>query len=153
MVGLLIAGLLTWLGFSSIASLKEKRGRQEIQKNLSSLFESLSVQTDLADESVLFVYFNSECEFCQWEVREIGENLDRFENTKIAFVSHEPEDQARSFLAKHRLESFYLEVPTDRVMSSFDGGVPQIFIYKKGLLKEHFRGEVKVEAILKTLTD
>lgn len=153
LIGLIIAGLITWLGFSSISSLKEKEGRQEIQKNLSSIFESFGIHDDSYDETVLLVYFNSECEYCQWEVREISENLERFENITLAFVSHEPEEQARAFLAKHNLEQSYLKVSADRVISSFDGGVPQIFIFKMGLLEKHFRGEVKIEGILKALAD
>lgn len=148
-----MASLITWLGVTSISSLKEREHREEIQNKLSSIFESLGIQNDLVDGAILLVYFNSECEHCQWEVREISENLARFENIKLAFVSHEPEEQARAFLTQHKLESFYLKVSADRVMSSFDGGVPQILIYKKGLLERHYRGEVRIEVILEVLDD
>ena len=38
-----------------------------------------------------------------------------------------------------------------KITHTIMGGVPQIFIYKDGSLNKHFKGEVKIEAILEVL--
>jgi len=151
--GVLVVALIAWMGFASISSIKSKKGSEEIRESLVKVYQQLGVDPRESEKKMLLIYFNSECEHCQWEVRKIGENLDLFENTNLAFVSHESEDQAIEFLKQHELAQFYLNASADKVMATFSGGVPQLFIYERRELKKHFRGEVKIEAILEVLKD
>lgn len=150
-VALVILILIAWLGVSSVAKLKTKEEVKEVQNSLESIFSKLGIYALETNRTTLIIYFNSECEFCQWEVEEISKHFDEFENVQMAFVSHEPEDEAIQFLKSHNLDQFYLTSRTENVMSTFTGSVPQLFIYKQGKLVNQFKGEVKIELILEAL--
>jgi len=147
-IGILFFILLIWLGYSSINTLNQKTKITQSQEQLSQVYEQLSVSDFNTDQPTAIIYFNSECEHCQWEMEEIEKNISSFRNVQLLLISFEPQSQAMQFLAKYNLSKFYLAVKSEKVMSTFAGGVPQTLIYKKGALIKHFRGEVKVESIL-----
>jgi hypothetical protein len=69
----------------------------------------------------------------------------------LLLASFEPQNEAIQFLKEHNLAEHYVNVNPDLLTSTIMGGVPQTFIYKNGELQKHFKGEVKIEAILKVL--
>ncbi len=150
-IGVMIFGLLGWMGYSSIQSLKEKRGREVLTNSLSEMFESLKIDAEIPEGRTFLMYFNSECQHCQWEIEQLSKHIDQFTGTNIALVSLEPTDSAFQFLQEYALQSYFMETDPEYIMSTFNGGVPQIFIYEKNELKEKFRGEVKMEVLLEAL--
>jgi len=148
---ILLIGFIGWLGYKGVSKLLAKEEVEESQNSLSAIFKKLGVQEAATDQSTILVYFNSECEHCQYEIQEIQTHLHKFANVQLAFVSHEPPAQARAFLAQHDLQDYYLSSSRDQVLRAFMGGVPQLLIYRDGELVRHFRGEVKMETILETL--
>lgn len=141
---------MLWFGASTLKNLIKKERIMGIHNSLSLTLGELGTSQLINKPTVLF-FFNSECEHCQWEVNEVSKNLDLFNNNSLLFVSFEPRDEAIEFLQKHQLSQYYLEASPDKVMSTFTGGVPQTFIYKNDNLVKHFKGEVKIEAILNAL--
>lgn len=148
---IIVFSLLGWMGYSSVQKLDEKKEREVLANSLSSMFESLNVDAEIPEGSTLLMYFNSECEHCQWEIKQLSKNIDEFSGINIAFVSLELTDSAFLFLKKHTLQQFFIETRPENIMSTFKGGVPQIFIYKGDKLQQKFRGEVKIETLLKAL--
>ena len=151
LVGISIIGLLGWMGYSSVLILDMKQKREELTNSLSSIFESLDIAAKIPEGTTLLMYFNRECEHCRWEVKQISENIDQFSNINIALVSLEHGDSVRPFLQKHSLEEFFVETDPEKIMATFSGGVPQIFIYKENELERKFKGEVKIELLIKSL--
>lgn len=150
-LGILIAGLLSWMGYSSIKKLDKKAESDNIVQNLDSLTSKLKIHQIVADKETIFIYFNSDCHFCQWEMKELQKHIDEFEDFQLVLASFEHQEDALSFLAKHDLAQYYAHVNPDLLSSTIMRGVPQTFIYQNGQLKKHFTGQVKIEAILEVL--
>ena len=139
------------MGYISIKKLDKKQTIQERQSELSEMFDQLG-QVDLPIKaSTILIFFNSECEHCQWEMEEISNKIDEFSQYQLLLVSFEPEEEAIAFLSKQDLSTYYIKSTPDRVMTAFTGGVPQTLLYRDGKLIKHFKGEVKVDAILGVL--
>ncbi len=149
--GLLVVGLLSWMGYSSIRKLDQQSKSEEIVESLNSLTSNLGLKEINNYQPTIFMYFNSDCHFCQWEIKELQENITEFRDYQLLLASFEPEDEAIQFLKEHNLAEYYVNVNPDLLTSTIMGGVPQTFIYKNGELQKHFKGEVKIEAILKVL--
>lgn len=143
--------LLALLGYFSIGKLNRKGKVAKNQEQLSKVYNLLGVSNFDTDKLTVLFYFNSECEHCQWEMTEISKHINSFRNYQLLLISFEPQAQAIQFLDKYNLSKFYLAVKSEKVMFVFTGGVPQTLIYKEGTLAKHFRGEVKIEAILEQL--
>ncbi len=151
LVGVVVFGLLGWMGYSSAQSLKEKEKKEVLSDSLTEILESLKIDAKVPEGKTMLIYFNSECQHCQWEIQELGENIAQFSSANIALVSLEPSDSAIQFLKKHSLQQYFVKTNPEHIMSTFSGGVPQIFIYQGDKLQKKFRGEVKVEALLEAL--
>jgi hypothetical protein len=65
----------------------------------------------------------------------------------------EPPDQAKDFLKMLRLEEFYVPVDPERILKTFTGVLPQIFIYKEDTLVKHYEGEVNTEFVFKYINE
>ncbi|RUA28259.1 MAG: hypothetical protein DSY77_16200 [Bacteroidetes bacterium] len=150
-IGLLVIGLLSWMGYSSVQKLDQKNKSEAIVQNLNSLTNNLGLKVLNHNQPTIFMYFNSDCHFCQWEMKEIGKNIDKFQTYQLLLASFEPKRDALDFLQQYNLSQYYVEVNPDLLTSTIIGGVPQTFIYKDGKLAKHFKGEVKIEAILEVL--
>ena len=148
---ILLVGFIGWLGYKGVSKFQAKEAVEESQNSLEAIFEKLGVQESEINLATMIVYFNSECEHCQYEIQEIQNNLEKFQDITLAFVSHEPPEQAHAFLTQHQLQDYYLSSNRDQVLSAFTGGVPQLLIYKDNELVRHFKGEVKIEAVLAVL--
>ncbi|HET8858611.1 hypothetical protein [Marivirga sp.] len=150
-VVLLVIGLLSWMGYSSVQKLDQKSRSEVIVQNLSSLTNNLGLEIANTDQPTIFMYFNSDCHFCQWEMEQIEKNKEKFQSYQLLLASFEPKSEALYFLQQYNLAHHYVEVNPDSLTSTISGGVPQTFIYENGSLKKHFKGEVKIEAILEVL--
>jgi thiol-disulfide isomerase/thioredoxin len=150
-IGLLGIGLLSWMGYSSVHKLDQKSKSEAIVQNLNSLTNNLGLNKANTDQPTIFMYFNSDCHFCQWEMKEIGENIEKFQNYQLLLASFEPKAEALDFLQQYNLAQHYAEVNPDSLTNTITGVVPQTFIYENGLLQKHFKGEVKIGAILEVL--
>ncbi len=162
---LLVAVLCTgaYLGSSILQKYEQK---QQVQENCQTLaafsFQNLAGQAfelnDMAaGQPTLVIYFNPDCEHCQYEARAIRDSLHRFEQTNVLLISDEPSARLQEFGAEYDL----LGYPNVHILHDANGdfrrlfgtsSVPSIFIYNREReLVKHFKGETKIEAILKYL--
>lgn len=99
------------------------------------------------------VLYNSSCEHCQYELAQIKAAINSFNDVELVFLSSEPIHvikQAALPFQEDRNVNFVKINPED-VFDNF-GTVryPTILIYgTNGRLIKEFKGETKVEAILK----
>ena len=154
----------SWLVTKTFQSYRAKKAATEkIQTLQHCCFESMhGGQTCLdgfnPNQPTVIIYFNPECEHCQYEATEIGRQPERFAKANMILIT--PDDSAKrieAFASRFRLwQVDNLVVLLDRnfqFKNQFGTSVfPSVFIYgtNKRLLKQ-FVGEVKMEAVLKII--
>ena len=146
--GIIVLSIMGWMLFGSMQKLAKVKEIENKQNSLSTLLNYIDFNNYFSDQTSLIIYFNSECEFCQSEMQLISSNISSLEDYQILLISHEPKESAFSFLSKHNLSDYYLEIAPEKVMQMFTGGVPQTLIYQKNNLVKHFKGAVKIETII-----
>ena len=106
------------------------------------------------NRTVVLIYFNSECQHCQYELGEIQKNVPAFADTEIVFMSSENLSVIREIPPQYTLTQpnfHFTKINPEDVFENFGSlSVPNIFIYgADGKLIKEFKGETKMEAILK----
>ncbi len=150
-----------FLVLKTVYRIKDKK---QIANNIASLpdltiiktdFNSLKINSITSNNSIILIAFNTTCDVCQHEIKDILDNIKRFEKVKIVMISSEPMDSIINFQRKYELNKYdniFLGQVNDVYASQILGIeiIPQIFIYSsdKKLIKV-YKGEAKLDAILK----
>lgn len=109
--------------------------------------------------ATVFVYFNSECDYCLHEAQSIRKNLSRFDSTQFVFVSFEPVENIKKFAYAQQLLGIenitFVQDASFVFAQKFDANsIPYLLIYSedKRLIYKH-KGQVKAETILRVLAE
>ena len=160
---ILFVSLLAYFGYKIITKIKHKK---QIAHNIKTIpvfsFEKTQggVYTNknlIANQATLFIYYNSQCEFCNEEAKMIRENITKFANIQIVFVSYENTKQIIAFAKTHQLYNYdNITFLSDTKMSFsaiFDvKSLPCLILYDRNKqLIEKIKGQVNVETLLKQL--
>ncbi|MCH3883484.1 TlpA family protein disulfide reductase [Tenacibaculum aquimarinum] len=158
----LLVCILGFLGYKITRKLNHKKEVVERIKTTPSFsFKTIEnlvyTEKDLPNVPVVFVYFNSECEFCKTEASKIQSRLTDFKNVQLVFVSFEKKETIESFASVYKLDNqenvLFLEDKKGLFSEIFDvNSIPYIVVYNKDkeLLKK-FKGATKVDDILAVL--
>lgn len=102
---------------------------------------------------VVFILYNSTCEHCQYELSQINAEINSFNNIELVFLSSEPIlaiKKVALLFESHRNVNFIKINPEDVYDNFGTVRYPTILIYgTNGKLIKEFKGETKVEAILR----
>ena len=105
----------------------------------------------------VFIYFNSECDFCQHEAQDISSNIDQLQNLQLLFISQENVSIINQFATQHQLNNLkkitFLHDSTGDFARQFDTStIPTILVYdeRQNLFKKH-KGQLNSKGILKIL--
>lgn len=105
----------------------------------------------------IFIYFNTDCDYCQHEAQSISENLASFKDTQFLFVSTENPAAIKEFAKSYHLldqpNITFLHDNTNTFYARFDANsIPYLLVYnkKQELIKKH-KGQLNAEAIRKIL--
>lgn len=154
---LLIAlGLIGYFGFSIYEDLQRK---QAIEKRIATLpeftMETLEGEIKRVDGSLskplILTYFDTDCHFCQAEIRSMRGHAPLQKQAVVYLVSDEHIDSLRAFAHAFELDSLQsITVFHDvngKVRKLFGvPGVPNTFVYNTtGKLLANFKGETKAE--------
>lgn len=109
------------------------------------------------NNSVLIIYFNTECKYCNYQIRYINEQLVKFKDFQVLLISIEEPDILKQYFTTSDLINrdfiyilFDKEMQFERVFGKCP--FPTSFIYNRNKeLVKIFKGEVKVEALLRYL--
>jgi peroxiredoxin len=107
----------------------------------------------------LFLFFDPECENCKEEFKQINIYRDSFPDCQMVFVSTLPENMILDFLERIDFQPsanmFFLRDIKAELMQTIDvKGVPSALIYdKNGKLIKNYAGQVKIETLIKYLSD
>lgn len=158
-----ILSLLSYLGYNVIYKVKEKN---QVAKQLEIIpdFEFLTLEQQPFTKAnlkpnlnTIFIYFSSECDFCQHEAQIISDNLDSFKNVQFIFVSTEPIATIKQFLEQYNLDAktkiTFLYDNNNTFSSQFDANsIPYLLIYNQNqkLIKKH-KGQLNAKGILRVL--
>ncbi len=157
---LLVTIVFFWLIKSTSKNLTTIKNRQELLLRLPnlSLFTKDSVKFRIeTGQPIVLIYFNSNCEHCQYEVNDVYNNIQSFDEAKVLFLSSESTAQIKAFADTNKLLKFpnvtFAKIESAHAAEIFGTlSVPHIFIYgQDGKLRKEFRGETKAEAIAKYL--
>ncbi|MBX3240805.1 MAG: TlpA family protein disulfide reductase [Chitinophagaceae bacterium] len=160
---ILIVSILLTLGYMLISTAQRK-------KNISNAIQTIPdfIATDLNGNPfsqsdlrknipVIFTYFNSGCDFCQREAKDIRENIRLFNNVQLLFLSTELPDVIGDFAQAYDLADYsniiFLHDANNKVANQFGISViPTTLIYGKDLqLLRKYKGQIKAVHIIKEL--
>jgi len=150
LVFLLLA--ISWLGLRGFKNLSLKEKITHKQHDVNTFLKPFRLEAN-GQKPALVVYFNSGCEYCHWQMSHLQDNLSSIAHCQLFLFSHEGYEDAKQYLKKFNLEAYLVSASSDQVIKSFSGGVPQVLVYQEGTLKKHFKGAVKIEAILDVLAE
>ncbi len=107
--------------------------------------------------STVFIYFSSECDFCQYEAQSIKNSIEDFKNVQLIFVSSEPVNKIRQFVDQHELNNYQNIIFLHDHLSVFSNqfkarSIPYVLVYNENqrLIKAH-KGQLNAKGILKFL--
>lgn len=163
---ILVASFICILAFFAFQIITKINHKKEVAENIKIIpkfsYKDINggffTKQDLKiNTPTLFLYFNSECEFCNEEAEMIKENVEKFQNFQLIFVSFEKPGLIQAFAAKHQL-TFYDNIHflcDNKVTFSttFDvKSLPCLVLYDKNQkLIEKIKGQTKPENLLKKL--
>jgi len=160
-IALIIVSIIGFLGYSIYGKINHKK---EVAARIKTVpaFSFKTLDGNLftnknLDETKpkLFIYFNSDCEFCQSEAESIHKQINNLNKVQLIFVSFEEIDKIKTFATHYQLLNvdniIFLEDANFKFEPLFDAkGIPFMLLYSKdNRLIKKFNGVTKVENILK----
>lgn len=157
--------LLGYMSSSIYTSNKENKATAERVKNIppfsfNDLHGYTFKNTDLSlQQNCLLIYFHPNCEHCQYEASLFIPNMKELSSYQILMISSDSIQNIKKFEEDYHLNEMdnivMLHDPNYDFEKIFGTKmIPTSFIYNKNQrLKKIFKGEVKIEAILKNLED
>ncbi len=161
-IAFILISIIGFLVYKISSKLNHKKEIAERTQNIppfsfQTLSGSIFTENNLTKEPAIFVYFNSDCDYCQAEAIKIQKHLKDLKDTQILFVSFENKEGIQKFAKDYKLDKedniTFLEDSKGEFSKTFDvNSIPYIVVYDKNkqLLKK-FKGATKVDDILKVL--
>lgn len=152
----LLLGTCTFLLSMIYQKIEAKKVFAEQVKRLpkSTNFQWIGKQAPNNDAKTIILFFNPDCDHCQYEAKAILEHKSDFTTTNFWWVTTVDSSAINDFSKKYHLDKlskhYFAKLPAEKVVETFGSvSVPHIFIYDKtGVLQKEFRGETKIEALL-----
>lgn len=160
-----VLGVLSYLGFNVISIAKEKN---KIAKQSETIpeFEFLTLEQQPFSKAnlkpnlnTIFIYFNSECDFCQHEAQSISESIDKFKNIQLVFVTTEPTEKIETFSKQYDLNNkeniVFLQDNKEEFSKIFKAvSIPFTLIYdKKQQLIKTQKGQLNAVGVLRIINE
>lgn len=155
--------ILIFLGYQITSKIKYKN---KIAKNIKTIpafaYQDINgnifTNEELRKETAtIFIYFNTECEFCNEEAKIIKENINEFNKSQLVFVSFEKPELIKKFAQKHQLKTYdnvyFLCDNKVTFAATFDvNSLPCLVLYdKKQNLIEKIKGQTGIEVLVKKM--
>ncbi|WKL46271.1 redoxin domain-containing protein [Flavobacterium pectinovorum] len=157
---LLFIGILVFLGYQIRSKINHKN---EVAQNIKTIpaftYQNLNgnifTNEDLKKEiAIIFIYFNTECEYCDHEAQMIEENITKLKKIQLVFVSFEKPEQIKKFAQKHQLTTYdnvyFLCDNKVTFAATFDvNSLPCLVLYDKNQnLIEKIKGQTSIKILL-----
>ena len=157
---ILVLSLLAFMGYNVVNKINHKK---QIAENIKKMpaFSYVTLENKVftneklkQNKPTLFIYFNSECDFCNHEAEMVQQNLEQLKDIQVVFISYEPIEKIKSFAAKfkllHHANIYFLSDSKITFATTFDvKSMPCLVLYdKENNLIEKIKGQVKIEMVL-----
>ncbi|WP_340075573.1 peroxiredoxin family protein [Leptobacterium sp. I13] len=155
--------LISFLGYNVASITKEQNAFKERIRDMpefsyQTMDNTVFSKNNLAPHlPTVFIYFNSECHFCQYEAQDISDNKNELKNIQLIFVSTEPIEKIRAFSETYSLNNekniTFLHDSTHHFSYQFNvTSTPFTLMYDvdQNLIKMH-KGQLNAKGIIKTL--
>lgn len=163
-IPILIISLLTFMGYKVVSKINHKKQVAENIKKMPA-FSYLTLENKIftnenleEGKPTLFIYFNSECDFCNHEAEMVKENIEQLKEIEVVFISYEPIEKIKPFATKFKLLNhaniYFLSDSKISFATTFDvKSMPCLVFYDKdNNLIEKIKGQVKIETVLNKLS-
>jgi len=161
-IAIVLLSLLGYLGYQIASTLNHKK---EVSERIKSIpifsFHTLDgevyTQDNLPIKPIVFVYFNSDCEYCQSEATKIQQRLADLKGVQLVLVSFEVASSIKQFAKDYKLNNqeniIFLEDRKGQFSHIFDvNTIPYIVVYNKNKkFLQKFKGATKINNILEIL--
>ncbi len=159
-----VLGIFGYLGYKVVSKIGYKKEvKERLQTMPSFAFKDVATGTVYTEKNIpknkptMFVYFNSDCDFCQHEAQMIQEHITELQNVTILFVSRNPETTIQEFAEKYHLANYpnvhFLRDEKDTFYLKFDANsIPYMLVYSKNkelILRN--KGQLNIKTILKKI--
>lgn len=155
---IMVVIVLSFIGILGFAMYNKMLEAEVVRERIAKLpYETITaVSQNLADSllsrPVIINYFNTECRFCQAEIRSMQEHVELQTEAKLILVSDEPPNILDSFINRFEIDTTILHVEwdSDGLIREYFGvrAVPATFVYgTDSLLVNSFKGETKAELL------
>jgi len=152
-----IMALLAYFGFQIYKKIEAKKIFSQQIKRIPKMntFQWIGKQAPNNNTPTIILFFNPDCDHCQYEAKLILEHQSDFTDTNFWWVTTVDGSAINDFSKKYHLDKlskhYFAKLSTEKFVETFGSvSVPHIFIYDKaGVLQKEFRGETKIEALLK----
>lgn len=157
---ILVLSLLAIMGYKVVSKINHKKQVAENIKKMPTfsyvtLENKIFTQKSLVQSTpTLFIYFNSECDFCNHEAEMVQQNIEQLKDIQVVFISYEPAEKIKQFASKfnllHHDNISFLSDSKITFASTFDvKSMPCLVLYDKdNNLIEKIKGQVKIETVL-----
>ena len=162
-IGIFIIGIIAFLGYSIITNLNNKEKVADRIRTIphfsfktieGEVFSQLEISKT---KPKLFIYFNSSCDFCKAEAKQIQENSDQLDGVQLLFVSFEDKKEIKAFASEYgllnQMNMIFLEDESMEFSEIFDvKSIPFMLLYsKENKLIKKFKGLTKIENVIMLL--
>jgi hypothetical protein len=158
---IIIAFAIGWMVYSSITTIKHKENLKEFTQSIPDIMyldldsANQSLKSNINNQPLVIIYFNSNCDICIEEAEEIYVQRNDLTGIQLLFISLQDLSTIRLFadsIGLTEMPNVFLGKIDDHVSDHLLSirSTPQVFIYnKEGNLTKQFIGQTKVEAIIK----
>jgi ahpC/TSA family len=164
----IIVVVVLFLVVMGVQVLKKLQHKEQVQQALAILPEFSFCTLEGAsftnaqlpqNNKIVFIYFNTECEYCFYETKDISEQLERFKATTLLLVSNEKKEAIKAFAIKQNLQDksqvIFLQDSTYTFAKQFEANsIPYILAYDaQGKLLLRHKGQLRAEKLLQLLDE
>lgn len=154
---LIILAVVSYFGFQSYQKIKAKKVSNEQISQLpkTTSFQWIGKSAVSNDKASVILFFSPDCEHCQYEARAIVAKKNEFTNINLWWVSVADSTAimkfSKTYGLNHLSNNYLAHLSAEKVYQTFGSvSVPHIFIYNNHkVLQKEFKGETKIDAILK----
>ena len=159
-IPILVISLLVFMGYKVVSKINHKKQVAENIKKMPTfsyitLENKVFTQENLVQNTpTLFIYFNSECDFCNHEAEMVQQNTTQLKDIQVVFISYEPIEKIKQFATKFKLLNHanisFLSDSKITFATTFDvKSMPCLVLYDKdNNLIEKIKGQVKIKTVL-----
>ena len=162
-IPILVISLLAFMGYKVVSKINHKKQVAENIKKMPA-FSYLNLENKIftnenleEGKPTLFIYFNSECDFCNHEAEMVQQNIEELKAIQVVFISYEPIEKIKQFATKFKLLNhaniYFLSDSKITFATTFDvKSMPCLVLYDKdNNLIEKIKGQTKAETLINKL--